>query len=311
MYRFFLLLILALPVEMTSVVRASAPCSNQSSQTLYAGTPDDFSGGTEPTYQGSALLALFNGPWAPFDYPSPNRRFGHTFENLPCNIISATLVMQLKSTSSLASNDTFAIGATGGTPAFAWSRKVADVVSGPWNSSGLTTMLTLDLTALPLAGGGTTNILSTINGSNSLDITFQDDTTVDYFELRITSCVNSDCNNNGVEDSCEDLALVITCPQNVTAYITEETPNACCAEVTLSPSAVNPCGSAEGVVITNDYQQGPATKAAAGGLTACFPTGSTTVNFTATDAFGNTATCAVVVTVVDQVAPRILFCPEL
>jgi len=305
MYRLLLLLLLTPPIW-------GADCSSPVSQTLTAGTADNFQGGTEATFQGPGLTNLFNGPWAPFDYPSPNRRFGHTFTNLPCNIISATLVMQLKSTSSLASNDNMGMGATGSSPAFAWSRRVADVVSGPWNSSGLTTTLTLDLTALPLAGGGTVNILSTINASRALDITFQDDTTVDYFELRITSCVLSDCNSNGIDDSCEELAIAITCPANETAYITEETPDACCAQVTLTPTAQDPCGNSQGIVITNDYQQGPATKAPSGSLTACFPVGQTTVTFTATDPTnGNFATCSVVVTVVDQVSPRIIFCPEL
>lgn len=310
MYRLLISIVLSLLLCAPPVW--AADCSSPVNQTVTAGKADNFQGGTEATFQGSGLTNLFNGPWAPFDYPSPNRRFGHTFTNLPCNVISATLVMQLKSTSSLASNDTMAIGATGGSPAFAWSRKVADVVSGPWNSSGLTTTLTLDLTALPLVGGGTTDILSTINAAHELDITFQDDTTVDYLELRITSCVLSDCNGNGIDDSCEELALSIVCPPKVTAYITPETPDSCCATVTLNPTAQDPCGSSEGLVITNDYQQGPATKAPSNSLTACFPVGDTTVTFTVTDpTTGQTASCSVTVTVVDQVAPTILFCPEL
>lgn len=279
------------------------PCENQTSFSILHGKIDQFSQPGDPTFQGPGILSLGTGPWANFDYLSPDRQFGHTIQNLPCNIVAATLTISLQSTSSLSRNDNIGLGVTGGTPKFLWSRRVKDVLGVPWDRSGDRAIMTLDLTALPLANGQTMDILYLLNSSGDLDIYFQDDTAVDYIQLDVTTCLGTDCNRNGISDACEDLPIVLKCPPPVTKSLSPE-PGNCCQEVTLNPSATDLCGNAKAVEITNDYND------ATGGFSACFPLGTTTVTFTATDDRGNEVSCSTTVTIRDTTPPTILFCPE-
>ncbi len=61
-----------------------------------------------------------------------------------------------------------------------------------------------------------------------------------------------------------------------------------------------------GATLTHNYAPAPQRHTLAG---AVFPVGSTTVIFTVTDANGNTATCSVVIVVVDNQSPAFLDCP--
>jgi len=279
------------------------PCQNQKSSTIVHGQIDQFSQPGEPTFQGPGIQSLGSGPWANFDYLSPNRQFGHTIQNLPCNIVAATLTISLQSTSSLSRNDNIGLGVTGGTPKFLWARRVKDVLGVPWDRSGDKAVMTLDLTALPLANGQTIDILYLLNSSGELDIYFQDDTAVDYIQLDVTTCLGTDCNKNGISDACEDLPIVLNCPSEITKSLSPE-PGNCCQELSLNPTATDICGNSKSVVITNDYND------AVGGFSDCFPLGTTTVRFTATDDRGNTVTCTTTVTIRDTTPPTILFCPE-
>ena len=283
-------------------------CVSAFAGTITHGVVDQFKTPVEPTTQGSWLLAISSGPWADFDYPAADRRFGHTITNLPCSIGSATLVMDLRSTSTLSINDTIALATTGGTPAFAWSRRLRDLLPGDWNTPGEVATLTLNLAALPTASGGSVNLLDVMNASGELDIYMQDDTSVDFITLTTSEGEGTDCNQNGIPDSCEDIPILMDCPSNINVAIREQ--GECCANVTLDVSATDLCGSSSGIEITNDYSSGAATKRS-GYLSACFPVGQTTVTFTATDSRGNSVSCATTITVTDAVPPTILSCPEL
>jgi len=283
--------------------KAAEPCQTLGSATLTDGIEDQFAQPSEPTYQGQGIQSLGSGPWAPFDYGSADRQFGHTMRQLPCNIVAATLTLSLKSTSSLSSNDTIALGITNEIPRFRWARRVSDVLGLPWNQSGSTAVLTLDLAALPLASGGTVSVLNLMNANGELDIYFQDDTSVDYIRLDVQTCLGSDCNKNGIDDHCEAEPLRITCPTPITKSLPSRT-DECCLSFNLTPVATDLCGNKGAIVITNDYNS------AIGGFTDCFPLGTTTIRFTATDARGNQVSCTTSVTVVDDTPPTILFCPE-
>lgn len=288
----------------SSIPNAAQPCQNQGSVTITEGTPDQFAGQQEPTFQGEGILSLGSGPWAPFDFTKADRQFGHTMRNLPCNISGALLTLALKSNSNLSSNDTIGLGITGETPRFLWARKIKDLLGQPWNQAGATGTLNLNLAALPKANGGTVNILDLVNSSGALDIYIQDDTAVDYMTLNAQTCVNQDCNNNGIEDDCEANPITMRCPGTISKTLPAKT-DSCCLEFTLTPFASNLCGKTNGITITNDYNS------AIGAFTDCFPVGTTTITFTATDQRGNTANCTTTVTVVDDTPPTILFCPEL
>lgn len=85
------------------------------------------------------------------------------------------------------------------------------------------------------------------------------------------------------------------CPQNRTV---NNFPGACGERIQFSlPTATDNCSAA-----TVTQIQGPASNAN------FFP-GTTTVSFLATDQSGNTATCSFTVTVVDNEAPAVTFCP--
>lgn len=88
---------------------------------------------------------------------------------------------------------------------------------------------------------------------------------------------------------------VFDCPADLTV---DADAGACEAVVNFdTPTATDPCSD-----VTVTQTQGPAS-----GST--FPAGATAVEFTATDEFGNTATCSFTITVVDD-SPPLIACPE-
>lgn len=279
------------------------PCLNQDPQTIINGVKDQFSAPEEATYQGTGIQSLGSGPWAPFDYRKADRQFGHTMQNLPCSMVRATLTLSLKSNSALSRNDTIGLGVTGGNPRFLWARRIKDVLGVPWDQPGQTQTMVLELGALPLANGGTVSILDLVNAKGELDIYMQDDTAVDFVQLQAYPCVKTDCNNNGVDDACEANPLTIRCPPPIEKLLPSRV-GQCCLEFQLTPFASDLCGNQEGIVITNDYN------GATGAFSDCFPVGTTTIVFTATDPRGNQVSCTTTVTVIDDTPPTILFCPE-
>lgn len=265
------------------------------------GVSDDFSSsGNEPTSQ-SQNLANFTNDNTPFDYTGWDRKFGHTLEGISCTAVEATLTLTIQARNGLASNDTIALQATGGSPAFLWSNSIANLTGTSWNSVGQTATLTLDLTALPLSSGGTRDILADVAAAGYLDIYLQDDTAVDDMSLRVYSCDSEDCNKNGIDDSCEVVGS-FNCPQDVT--VTAES-GQCGARVVLNATYTNACSETTYSITNNiDPERG-------GYLDHFFDTGTHTVIFTLFTSDGPPQTCTVNVTVNDVTPPTILNCPKV
>lgn len=123
----------------------------------------------------------------PFDLwdVAQNWEFGYSFLNRPA-IASGTLTIHLRGGPLGATTDGLALQFHT-QPGFRWSATLnfLDAWSGgdgTWNG-GEDLLLHLDLTALPLQGGGTFNLVPFINADQRLDIYVQDDTAVDYIEF--------------------------------------------------------------------------------------------------------------------------------
>jgi hypothetical protein len=84
--------------------------------------------------------------------------------------------------------------------------------------------------------------------------------------------------------------VIADCPADITFYTEDGDPAICSQTISWTePTATDNCALAS---FTSDYNPGDA-----------FPVGTNTVTYTATDAAGNTATCAFEVTVVDNTPP--------
>ncbi len=140
------------------------------------------------------------------------------------------------------------------------------------------------------------------NGSNdacgiasmTVDVTDFDCTNIGANTVTLTVT-----DNNGNVSTCtstvtveDNIPPVITCPVDITV---SADPGVCDASFVAfgTATAVDNCSAS--VVIANDAP-------------AVFPLGNTTVTWTATDGFGNSATCAQIVTVIDSENP-VITCP--
>jgi len=95
----------------------------------------------------------------------------------------------------------------------------------------------------------------------------------------------------------DNTAPVLTCAANITV---NNDPGICGATVTVpQPSAIETCSS---VTFTNSIN---GTSNASG----LYPVGTTTINWLASDACGNTSTCSMSVTVIDSESP-VIVCPS-
>ncbi len=307
--RWLLPLLLFAPIVLA---QKSNPCpeGSETMSTVYqAGERDDYRLPAEPASPGKDLLP-FSQKWRQFDEQISGLSFGHTFTDLPCMIVGATLVLRV--TPGERGFDDI-IGLEGRVEDFAWSRTLSEIVEGwePFRSYEIT----LDLLNLPLQKG-TYNILNDILQDGSLDVYLGDDTAIDDMTLYITWCQFDDCNGNCVPDS-EDIAsgtsqdvnrngIPDECeePQNdpiqllCERYILVSAGVNCCGQATLAPTVVGVVGD---YIITNDYlpNQG-------GYVEDCFPMGVTHIRFTLTDlTTGQTTTCTVTVHVTDNTPPVI------
>lgn len=156
------------------------------------GVCDNFSLPTEPATPLGQYATFLGGNRRAFDQLGINLRFGHTFSNLPNDIVDATLTVRVKaagSTSSVA-NDTlnFNYSAVSG---WSWAGLLSGLSSsGVWQASSDET-ITLDLGSLP---GGPTSIINEMNASGRLDVQVGDDTAVD--------CVVLDLQRSNVLGAC-------------------------------------------------------------------------------------------------------------
>ncbi len=176
----------------TSTPGPEAPCENATSATFEAGNNDNFTGTSEPTSPSADLqvvLSQYASGTRDFDELMSNRVFGHTFTGLPSGIVAATLELHLRGRPDIPSNDALSLELVGGTTPFGWARRISDLpeAGGTWVIDQ-DAVFTLDLAALPLAGGGFTDILPNVNLDQALDVYIQDDTAVDYMILTVLAC---------------------------------------------------------------------------------------------------------------------------
>jgi len=171
-----------------------------------AGLMDDFGGGSDPSNPSAALMASVGANidhsqnthlqiFQDFDLTaginsSNNRAVGHTFTALPSQIASATFDIRVRAgldpwTISDGLFFSFVESATDiWVDKIAWHRDFFEFNNGTWEY-GDDLILSLDLAALPLLGGGTINLIPMIEQYGFLDAMVEDETGVDYMTLRI------------------------------------------------------------------------------------------------------------------------------
>jgi len=120
-----------------------------------------------------------------------NTAFGHTFANIPPDVEGATLWLKLTAGTGTTATDTMDILFTdtqnsSSKSALAWHRSLGQsaddpglLKNTPW-VQGDVAIAKLDLSALPMSTGGTTNLLPLIRAKGFFDIVIENDTGVDY-----------------------------------------------------------------------------------------------------------------------------------
>ena len=155
----------------------------------------------EPSHPTAGLRQFYgNLPVSDFDSSTVNQHFMHTMRPVPENVIGATLTIRVRPIGDASHNDTLTLrfinpfSAVPDVP-FLWSRSIGDLVSNPWITSNYPNgaLLTLDLCDLPLDSSSTNpNIVSDLVPylDDNLDVIVQDDTAVDFVNLKMTTCNN-------------------------------------------------------------------------------------------------------------------------
>ncbi len=120
-----------------------------------------------------------------FDATEGDRAFAHRFYLGAGNCIqSATLQIKIKALLRGSTNDTMGIRVPGGS---SWSRAISAIApTGTWSPPKVKTVV-FDLGAMP-SGGGSTNLIPALQTTRILDISVQDDTSVDYIQLIVVFC---------------------------------------------------------------------------------------------------------------------------
>lgn len=172
-----------------------------------AGVIDGFAAPEDPASPSSnlvtAYLAAGGFAFTGFDVTgglnggTPNTTVGHTFSGLPGNIVGATLEARVRAgDSGGTSTDGIELAFTDSTSG-TWSNNYLvylrffapfggdpGLISPSWNAGDDATIL-LDLMALPIAGGGTLNLLPQLNAHGFLDVVISDDSATDYMTLTL------------------------------------------------------------------------------------------------------------------------------
>ncbi|HEY0557876.1 MAG TPA: immunoglobulin domain-containing protein [Thermoanaerobaculia bacterium] len=149
-----------------------------------AGLADEFAAPVDETARGAALNAAFpTASWKDFNDATPNRFVGHTFTGLPGDITRAELVVRAKPHRDVPFNDSIDLGLVPPNQ-FVVSFRFASLpeAHGTWDvgSNGPTTF-TVEL-------GPDQILLGQMSSQHTLDVLIQDDTAVDYMELRVWVC---------------------------------------------------------------------------------------------------------------------------
>lgn len=279
-------------------------------QKFTAGVKDSFRLPADATKPSARLIEQLGRTWNNFDDAKEPKPLGHTFTDLPCYIVGATLTAHITPIGKPKENDYISLGLQEGR--FLWTGLIKDLAER-WPTR---TTITLDLNKLPTRRGFT-SILSHL-AQGTLDVYFSSHVAVDYLELTITYCEFEDCNNNcipdkidigkgtsrddnrnGIPDECEDdpepASIQVLCD----SYLSVGLGTDCCAWLVLAPDVIT-TGNVGNYTVTNDFN------GATGDLvTACFPIGVTQVTFIATTESGLTAQCTTVIHVFDNGAPVI------
>ena len=160
-------------------------------RSFQAGRNDVFAPPSDPASRRPELEAHFSPdiPWTDFDDPTFNRWVGASFFGLPSSLCRAILVVHLRplGAGSRVGNDSLLVGSATSGEGFVTSR-LADLpeAGGTWSSNtNGNTVFQLELGDLELASGKT--VLEVMELDRALDIVVQDDTEVDFFELRVWS----------------------------------------------------------------------------------------------------------------------------
>lgn len=140
------------------------------------GAPDD---PATPRASFNALLATIP-PVKGFDNANTNSRFGHTFQNLPCGIMGATLTISIRAENDISQNDSLGLQWTGSGFVFGTALDALPGAGGTWNP-GQTNTVTLNLTAIP-------GLIVSMNANRALDLYLQDDSSIEHARLTINVC---------------------------------------------------------------------------------------------------------------------------
>ena len=164
---------------------AQQPCETGTPYVFRAGLVDESVSPPDSALRSAALSSALPGTlWKDFDDRTSNRGVGHTFTDLPAGIVRAELELRLLPHSDIPSNDTINIGLVESNR-FAATFLIANLpgAGGTWSAdrNGITTFtIALDSTHASL--------LAHLSSQRSLDIFIQDDTAVDYLQLRVWTC---------------------------------------------------------------------------------------------------------------------------
>ncbi len=160
------------------------------SATYWAGKPDNCALPFDPANLVPCITATFPSfvPWKNFDQVQNNAHVGHRFTGLPANILKAELIIAMEPTfDSFAANDRLLIGINNPCSAgvYTWVSPIASLpgAGGTWvKPTNKKTTFKLDLATL------NPTFLTKLNTDGYLDVVVEDDTIVDYMQLRIWRC---------------------------------------------------------------------------------------------------------------------------
>ena len=198
---------------------AVCPCEYRYPSEVLAGAGDcNFPMPVEDASPRPELFTAFPpGSWRKFGQIVPDKRFGHTFTELPSEIVAAELEICLRAGRDIPIDDELHLEFLNDpTPTFAWGKTIKDLPLTPggtpigsWDEGDIETF-TLDLGNLLPSAAGVTSVLGKLEDGN-LDVYIQDDTAVGYIILRYWRCcektVPSDVNIDGITN-LEDVAIL-------------------------------------------------------------------------------------------------------
>ncbi len=167
---------------------------------LLGGVPDDFQGGADPSFPSAQAESLVTWPLQDFDQSyhinggAQNTSTLHTFSGIPIPIVAATLRVHLKASewSSGLETDNVSVLFVEPSDTILPPRYISEFFAdaiGSWASKDTAT-ITYDLSAFPLNGGGTVNLIPEINQHGFIDINIGDETATDFAELTVSKAPN-------------------------------------------------------------------------------------------------------------------------